>query len=53
MPLHAARPARNDVQLAPAEIGDLVIIFMAGAYELTASPTALLSHQQPPEVLVQ
>ena len=35
-----------------AEIGDLVAVFMAGAYGLTASPTAFLSHPSPIEVLV-
>lgn len=35
-----------------AEIGDLVAVFMAGAYGLTASPTAFLSHPAPVEVLV-
>jgi diaminopimelate decarboxylase len=41
-----------DVQLPAAEIGDLVVIFQAGAYGLTASPTAFLSHPAPVEVLV-
>ena len=40
------------VTLPPADIGDLVVIFQAGAYGLTASPTAFLSHQAPLEVLV-
>ena len=35
-----------------AEIGDLVVVFQAGAYGLTASPTAFLSHPAPVEVLV-
>jgi diaminopimelate decarboxylase len=42
----------DGVELPPAEIGDLVVIFQAGAYGLTASPTAFLSHPFPPEVLV-
>jgi diaminopimelate decarboxylase len=42
----------SDVQLPAAEIGDLVVIFQAGAYGLTASPTAFLSHLAPVEVLV-
>ena len=33
-------------------IGDLVVLFQAGAYGLTASPTAFLGHPQPVEVLV-
>lgn len=40
------------VALPTAEIGDLVVIFEAGAYGRTASPTAFLSHPEPPEVLV-
>jgi diaminopimelate decarboxylase len=38
--------------LARAEPGDLVAVFMSGAYGLTASPTAFLSHPAPAEVLV-
>lgn len=40
------------VEIAAAEIGDLVVIFQAGAYGLTASPTAFLGHPAPEEVLV-
>lgn len=40
------------VVLPDAEIGDLVVIFHAGAYGLTASPTAFLSHPSPIEVLL-
>ncbi len=42
----------SDVLLPRAEIGDLVVLFQAGAYGLTASPTAFLSHPAPAEVLV-
>jgi diaminopimelate decarboxylase len=42
----------DDMDLAPAQIGDLVAIFQAGAYGLTASPTAFLGHPAPVEVLV-
>jgi diaminopimelate decarboxylase len=42
----------DNVMLPPAEIGDLVVIFQAGAYGLTASPTAFLGHPMPVEVLV-
>jgi diaminopimelate decarboxylase len=42
----------DKVQLPVAEIGDLLVIFQAGAYGLTASPTAFLSHPMPAEVLV-
>ena len=38
--------------LPDADIGDLVVVFQAGAYGLTASPTAFLSHPAPAEVLV-
>lgn len=40
------------VTLPPADVGDLVVLYQAGAYGLTASPTAFLSHQAPLEVLV-
>jgi diaminopimelate decarboxylase len=40
------------VVLPPAQVGDLVAVFQAGAYGLTASPTAFLSHPLPPEVLL-
>lgn len=42
----------DDVQLADAQIGDSIVLFQAGAYGLTASPTAFLGHPQPVEVLV-
>jgi diaminopimelate decarboxylase len=42
----------DNVPLPAARIGDLVAVFQAGAYGLTASPTAFLSHPPPPEVLV-
>jgi diaminopimelate decarboxylase len=40
------------VELARADVGDLIAIFQAGAYGLTASPTAFLGHPPPREVLV-
>ncbi len=40
------------VELAEAQVGDLVVVFQSGAYGLTASPTAFLSHPAPAEVLV-
>lgn len=40
------------VPLPRGEVGDLVVVFLSGAYGLTASPTAFLSHPRPPEVLV-
>jgi diaminopimelate decarboxylase len=42
----------DDVPLPRAEPGDLVVVLQAGAYGLTASPTAFLSHSAPAEVLV-
>jgi diaminopimelate decarboxylase len=42
----------DEVTLPRARIGDLVVIFQAGAYGLTASPTAFLGHPAPAEVLV-
>ncbi|MFC3501975.1 pyridoxal-dependent decarboxylase, exosortase A system-associated [Micromonospora krabiensis] len=42
----------DNVALPRAEVGDLVVLFQAGAYGLTASPTAFLSHPAPAEVLV-
>jgi len=42
----------DGVSLPPADVGDLVVVFQAGAYGLTASPTAFLSHPAPVEVLV-
>jgi diaminopimelate decarboxylase len=42
----------DNLSLPRAEIGDLVVLFQAGAYGLTASPTAFLSHPVPVEVLV-
>jgi diaminopimelate decarboxylase len=40
------------VRLPRSEVGDLVVLFQAGAYGCTASPTAFLSHPAPLEVLV-
>ena len=42
----------EQVTLPRAEVGDLFVIFQSGAYGLSASPTAFLSHPAPPEVLV-
>ena len=42
----------DKVTLPQADIGDLVVVFQAGAYGLTASPTAFLGHPAPAEVLV-
>jgi diaminopimelate decarboxylase len=40
------------MELAEAQAGDLIVVFQSGAYGLTASPTAFLSHPAPAEVLV-
>ena len=40
------------MELSKAEPGDLVVVFQSGAYGLTASPTAFLSHPAPLEVLI-
>jgi len=42
----------DEVMLPRAEVGDLVAIFCAGAYGLTASPTAFLSQPMAREMLV-
>jgi diaminopimelate decarboxylase len=42
----------DDVPVPAVEIGDLVVLFSAGAYGLTASPTAFLGHPPPVEILV-
>jgi diaminopimelate decarboxylase len=40
------------MEMAQADVGDLIVVFQSGAYGLTASPTAFLSHPPPQEVLV-
>jgi len=42
----------DNMELAKADVGDLVVVFQSGAYGLTASPTKFLSHPAPGEVLV-
>jgi diaminopimelate decarboxylase len=42
----------DKMEFPRAEIGDLAVVFQSGAYGLTASPTAFLSHPAPLEVLV-
>ncbi len=42
----------RDVALPAVEVGDLVVLFQAGAYGLTASPTGFLGHPAPVEILV-
>lgn len=43
----------DDVMLPRAEAGDLVAIFLAGAYGLSASPQAFLGHGPAREMLVE
>jgi diaminopimelate decarboxylase len=40
------------MELGHAREGDLIVVLQSGAYGLTASPTAFLSHPTPEEVLV-
>ena len=42
----------DDMDMARAEVGDLVVVLQSGAYGLTASPAAFLSHPRAAEVLV-
>jgi diaminopimelate decarboxylase len=42
----------DNMEMATADVGDLIVVFQSGAYGLTASPTAFLSHPAPMEVLV-
>ena len=42
----------DKMALGHAQEGDLIVVFQSGAYGLTASPTAFLSHPAPAEVLV-
>ena len=42
----------NNMEMARAEIGDLVVVFQSGAYGLTASPVGFLSHPPPAELLL-
>lgn len=40
------------IEIARAEPGELVVVFQSGAYGLSASPRAFLSHPEPVEVLI-
>ena len=42
----------DNMEMAKADVGDLIVVFQSGAYGLTASPTAFLSHPAPAEVVV-
>ena len=41
----------DKIDLPTTEIGDIIAVFMAGAYGLTASPFAFLGHDKPSEIL--
>jgi diaminopimelate decarboxylase len=40
------------MEMARADIGDLIVVLQSGAYGLTASPLRFLGHPAPAEVLV-
>ena len=42
----------DKMEMANAEAGDLIVVFQSGAYGLTASPGAFLSHPPAGEILV-
>jgi diaminopimelate decarboxylase len=42
----------DSMEMARADVGDLIAVFQSGAYGLSASPTAFLSHPAPAEILV-
>lgn len=43
----------DQVELPVARAGDVIAVFMAGAYGLTASPTGFLGHPRPAEMLAE
>lgn len=42
----------DKIALPEVEVGDIIAVFLAGAYGMTASPTAFLGHEPPPEILL-
>jgi diaminopimelate decarboxylase len=42
----------DNMEMAKAEPGDLIVVFQSGAYGLSASPTAFLGHPPPAEILL-
>ena len=40
------------MDLARADVGDLIVVLQCGAYGLTASPLGFLSHPAPGEILI-
>jgi diaminopimelate decarboxylase len=42
----------SQMDLAKADVGDLIVVFQSGAYGRSASPLGFLSHPEPLEILV-
>jgi diaminopimelate decarboxylase len=42
----------DDMEMAKAEVGDLIVVLQSGAYGYSASPLQFLSHPLPAEILV-
>ena len=42
----------DKMALAPADVGDLVVVFQSGAYGYTASPRDFLGHPNPVEIFL-
>ena len=42
----------GEIEIPIAEVGDLVAVFNSGAYGLSASPVAFLSHNPPKEIII-
>ena len=42
----------DKMDLAPADVGDLVVVFQSGAYGYSASPRNFLGHPHPAEILL-
>ena len=42
----------DNMELPAADVGDLIVVYQSGAYGLTASPQAFLSHPTAAEILV-
>ena len=42
----------DKMDLAPADVGDLIVVFQSGAYGYTASPRDFLGHPPPVEILL-
>jgi diaminopimelate decarboxylase len=40
------------VEMARADVGDLIVVLQSGAYGLSASPAAFLAHPTPAEILI-